>query len=597
MNGAVPPVLLWSASGRAMASTRRRSLRARTGVRPLQGGREDQFRLLNRRHSQRGAAAHVQHLPRHESVVGREEEQRCARHVVGRAHAAHGNAVQDALRLRRTLRVALSEEFSRNRAGADGVDGDALPAGAQRGQERLHQQHGRAQVQAPHVVELRRGGGVDGARARGARVVHQRCHVVLGRNLGRAFAGRCFVGQVSLVRGELRVAPRGQHVVQVDHRVALGQNGLGDGAADAVAGAGDDRDGSAFIHRCHTRSRMMAMPCPTPMHMVHSAYWPACSCRRLTAVVTRRAPLAPRGWPSAMAPPQALTRASSSFRPKARSTARPCAAKASLSSITSMWSMVRPVCASTFRVAGVGPKPMMRGATPATAMPTTRARGLRPYLAALASSASSSAQAPSFTPLALPAVTVPSGRTTPLSLASASRLVSRGCSSWLTMIASPFFCGMCTGTISRARWPALMAATALSWLRRAIWSWASRSILKSVATFSAVSGMESTPYFSFISLLMKRQPMVVSYTALLRLKADSALGMTKGARLMLSPPPAIIRPASPALMARAAVPTASRPEPHRRLMVAPGTSIGKPASRLLMWATLRLSSPAWLAQP
>ena len=118
-----------------------------------------------------------------------------------------------------------------------------------------------------------------------------------------------------------------------------------------------------------------------------------------------------------------------------------------------------------------------------------------------------------------------------------------------------------------------------------------------VATFSAVSGIESTPYFSFISLLMKRQPMVVSYTALLRLKADSALGMTKGARLMLSTPPAIIRPASPALMARAAEPTASSPEPHRRLMVAPGTSMGRPASRLDMWATLRLSSPAWLAQP
>ena len=142
-----------------------------------------------------------------------------------------------------------------------------------------------------------------------------------------------------------------------------------------------------------------------------------------------------------------------------------------------------------------------------------------------------------------------------------------------------------------------MAATALSWLRRAIWSCASRSIWKSTATFSAVSGMESTPYFSFISLLMKRQPMVVSYTALLRLKAVSALGMTKGARLMLSTPPAIIRPASPDLMARAALPTASRPEPHRRLMVAPGTSTGRPASRLLMWATLRLSSPAWLAQP
>jgi len=61
---------------------------------------------------------------------------------------------------------------------------------------------------------------------------------------------------------------------------------------------------------------------------------------------------------------------------------------------------------------------------------------------------------------------------------------------------------------------------------------------------------------------------------------------------MLSTPPAIIRLASPDLMARAAVPTASSPEPQRRLMVAPGTATGKPASRLLMCATLRLSSPA-----
>jgi NAD(P)H-hydrate repair Nnr-like enzyme with NAD(P)H-hydrate dehydratase domain len=91
--------------------------------------------------------------------------------------------------------------------------------------------------------------------------------------------------------------------------------------------------------------------------------------------------------------------------------------------------------------------------------------------------------------------------------------------------------------------------------------------------------------------------MVVSYTALARLKALSALGITKGARLMLSTPPAIIRVASPDLMARAAMPSASRPEPHRRLMVTPGTSIGRPASRDAMRATLRLSSPAWLAQP
>jgi Rrf2 family protein len=91
-------------------------------------------------------------------------------------------------------------------------------------------------------------------------------------------------------------------------------------------------------------------------------------------------PLAPSGWPSAMAPPQALTRASSSSSatPRSRSTARPWAAKASFSSITSICARLRPVSSSTLRTAGAGPKPMMRGATPAVAMPTTRARGVRP---------------------------------------------------------------------------------------------------------------------------------------------------------------------------------------------------------------------------
>ncbi len=66
---------------------------------------------------------------------------------------------------------------------------------------------------------------------------------------------------------------------------------------------------------------------------------------------------------------------------------------------------------------------------------------------------------------------------------------------------------------------------------------------------------------------------------------------------MLSTPPASISEASPDLIARAAVPSASSPEPHSLLMVAPGNSSGKPASSVAMRATLRLSSPAWLAQP
>ena len=97
----------------------------------------------------------------------------------------------------------------------------------------------------------------------------------------------------------------------------------------------------------------------------------------------------------------------------------------------------------------------------------------------------------------------------------------------------------------------------------------------SAATFSPVSGMESTPYCCFISGLMKRQPMVVSKISALREKAVSAFGITKGARDMDSTPPAMIRSASPERMARAPAITASIPEPHRRLMVVPDTLAGQ----------------------
>ena len=70
-----------------------------------------------------------------------------------------------------------------------------------------------------------------------------------------------------------------------------------------------------------------------------------------------------------------------------------------------------------------------------------------------------------------------------------------------------------------------------------------------------------------------------------------------GARLMLSTPAAIASSASPQRMARAAVARASRLDPHSRLTVMPGTASGRPASSSAMRATLRLSSPAWLAQP
>ena len=61
-----------------------------------------------------------------------------------------------------------------------------------------------------------------------------------------------------------------------------------------------------------------------------------------------------------------------------------------------------------------------------------------------------------------------------------------------------------------AKRPAWMAASARCWLRSANASWSARAMANSVATFSAVSGMLSMPYFAFISGLTNRQPSVVS---------------------------------------------------------------------------------------
>src|SRR6185503_13184971 len=82
-----------------------------------------------------------------------------------------------------------------------------------------------------------------------------------------------------------------------------------------------------------------------------------------------------------------------------------------------------------------------------------------------------------------------------------------------------------------------------------------------------------------------------------RANASGALPITNGARVIDSTPPAIAKSISPDRIARPAAPTASRPDAQRRLRVWPGTDSGMPASNSAIRATLRLSSPAWLAQP
>ncbi len=80
-------------------------------------------------------------------------------------------------------------------------------------------------------------------------------------------------------------------------------------------------------------------------------------------------------------------------------------------------------------------------------------------------------------------------------------------------------------------------------------------------------------------------------------KGRLGLAITHGARLIDSEPPATITSPHPAERACAAEITACKPDPHSRLTVAPGTVSGSPASSTAIRATLRLSSPAWLAAP
>ena len=109
--------------------------------------------------------------------------------------------------------------------------------------------------------------------------------------------------------------------------------------------------------------------------------------------------------------------------------------------------------------------------------------------------------------------------------------------------------------------------------------------------------MVSAPNRLSILGLGKRAPSEESNTLKSLPNACSALPTTKGARVMLSTPPATHTSASPQVMACEAAASALSPEPHNRLCTAPGVSTGSPASSSAWRATLRLSSPAWEAQP
>ena len=111
---------------------------------------------------------------------------------------------------------------------------------------------------------------------------------------------------------------------------------------ERVGGVGtvelDVRDavGDGVLRRAprQTLRNSAASAWPPPMHMVTM---PSSRSRRTRSLATRSdriAPVAPTGWPSAIAPPYGLTFAGSSLA--SRMTATACEAKASLSSMVSM---------------------------------------------------------------------------------------------------------------------------------------------------------------------------------------------------------------------------------------------------------------------
>src|SRR6185437_13794776 len=120
---------------------------------------------------------------------------------------------------------------------------------------------------------------------------------------------------------------------------------------------------------------MVATPMPPPMHSVTRARRALRRSSSSTMVPVIMAPVAPSGWPIAMAPPLTLSFSSGMFRSFWNFSTTD--ANASLISTRSMSSRVRPARSSTLRVAGVGPVSMMTGSAPLVAVATTRAGGVR----------------------------------------------------------------------------------------------------------------------------------------------------------------------------------------------------------------------------
>src|ERR1700676_3495915 len=168
-----------------------------------------------------------------------------------------------------------------------------------------------------------------------------------------------------------------------------------------IIGAGVDWKLGDIDLRHHTRSMIVAVPMPAPMQSVTSPIERLRRSSSSTSVPRIIAPVAPSGWPSAMAPPLTLTLDESSWKAcRKRSTTE---AKASLISKRSMSDSFIPAVLSTFLVTSTGPVSISAGSEPILAKARTRARGLRPAFCPASLLPTRTAAAPSTIPEELPA--------------------------------------------------------------------------------------------------------------------------------------------------------------------------------------------------
>ena len=193
---------------------------------------------------------------------------------------------------------------------------------------------------------------------------------------------------------------------------------------------------------------------------------------------------------------------------------------------------------------------------------------MRPSWLAFLAVITTTPAAPSFSPEALPAVTLPdlsnAGRRPASPSALDLRLMN---SSAEKTTGSPFFWAMLNGTISSLKRPASCAAAAFCCEASASASCASRPMPYCLATFSAVM-----PMWYWLKTSHRPSTIIESTSFQSPIRAPSRdPGSTWGAMLMLSWPPAITISASPSRIACTASITAFRPDPQTLLIVIAGT--------------------------